>query len=169
MAETSVSQLEAEIELLNRLVWLTTLFCVTIDIHLKESKLIKFSKHIASQVSQREEDTRCTKMMLKFREDKIQRMESLLGGLMSADDYLREENNSLSEEIQLLRSRLDKNPEVTRFAAENIRLLDQVRWYVMLTCLIKFQLKNHYLISFLKILLDLLGFKISMEKERERC
>ncbi|KAH6772638.1 hypothetical protein C2S51_011042 [Perilla frutescens var. frutescens] len=97
MAETSVTQLEAEIELLNRL------------------------------VSQREEDTRCTKMMLKFREDKIQRMESLLGGLMSADDYLREENNALSEEIQLLRSRVDKNPEVTRFAAENIRLLDQVR------------------------------------------
>lgn len=69
-------------------------------------------------------------MMLKFREDKIQRMESLLGGLMSADDYLREENNALSEEIQLLRLRLDKNPEVTRFAAENIRLLDQVRRYI---------------------------------------
>ncbi|XP_047980300.1 kinesin-like protein KIN-12D [Salvia hispanica] len=99
MAETSVTQYEAEIEQLNRL------------------------------VSQREEDTRCTKMMLKFREDKIQRMESLVGGLMSADDYLREENNALSEEIQLLQSRLDKNPEVTRFAAENIRLLDQVRQF----------------------------------------
>ncbi|KAL1534695.1 kinesin-like protein KIN-12D [Salvia divinorum] len=99
MAETSVTQFEAEIEQLNRL------------------------------VSQREEDTRCTKMMLKFREDKIQRMESLVGGLMSADDYLREENNALSEEIQLLQSRLDKNPEVTRFAAENIRLLDQVRQF----------------------------------------
>lgn len=92
--------------------------------------MITYSKHIASQVSQREEDTRCTKMMLKFREDKIQRMESLLGSLMSADDYLREENNALSEEIQLLRLRLDKNPEVTRFAAENIRLLDQVRRYI---------------------------------------
>ncbi|XP_057787421.1 kinesin-like protein KIN-12D [Salvia miltiorrhiza] len=99
MAETSVTQFKAEIEQLNRL------------------------------VSQREEDTRCTKMMLKFREDKIQRMESLLGGLMSADDYLREENNALSEEIQLLRSRLQINPEVTRFAAENIRLLDEVRQF----------------------------------------
>ncbi|KAG6408884.1 hypothetical protein SASPL_131910 [Salvia splendens] len=99
MAETSVTQYEAEIEQLNRL------------------------------VSQREEDTRCTKMMLKFREDKIQRMESLVSGLMSADDYLREENNALSEEIQLLQSRLDKNPEVTRFAAENIRLLEQVRQF----------------------------------------
>ncbi|KAK4437834.1 Kinesin-like protein KIN-12D [Sesamum alatum] len=97
MAETSIKQLEAEIEQLNRL------------------------------VSQREEDTRCTKMMLKFREDKIQRMESLVGGLISEDSYLLEENNALMEENQLLRARIDKNPEVTRFALENIRLLEQVR------------------------------------------
>ncbi|KAL0384166.1 UNVERIFIED_CONTAM: Kinesin-like protein KIN-12D [Sesamum radiatum] len=97
MAETSIKQLEAEIEQLNRL------------------------------VSQREEDTRCTKMMLKFREDKIQRMESLVGGLISEDAYLLKENNALMEENQLLRARIDKNPEVTRFALENIRLLEQVR------------------------------------------
>ncbi|CAI9764401.1 unnamed protein product [Fraxinus pennsylvanica] len=97
MADTSIKRLEAEIEHLNRL------------------------------VSQREEDTRCTKMMLKFREDKIQRMESLLGGLTSADAYLLEENRDFSEEIQLLRARVDRNPEVTRFALENIRLLEQVR------------------------------------------
>ncbi|CAK9153119.1 unnamed protein product, partial [Ilex paraguariensis] len=97
MAETSIKQLEAEIEQLNRL------------------------------VRQREEDTRCTKMMLKFREDKIQRMESLLGGLTPADAYLLEENNALSEEILLLRAKVDKNPEVTRFALENIRLLEQLR------------------------------------------
>ncbi|CAI9769118.1 unnamed protein product [Fraxinus pennsylvanica] len=96
-AETSIKRLEAEIELLNRL------------------------------VRQREEDTRCTKMMLKFREDKIQRMESLLGGFTSADAYLLEENREFSEEIQLLRARVERNPEVTRFAVENIRLLEQVR------------------------------------------
>ncbi|KAF8406359.1 hypothetical protein HHK36_008446 [Tetracentron sinense] len=97
MADTSIKQLEAEIEQLNRL------------------------------VRQREEDTRCTKMMLRFREDKIQRMESLLGGLMPSDTYLVEENSALSEEIQLLRAKVDRNPEVTRFALENIRLLDQLR------------------------------------------
>ncbi|KZV17756.1 phragmoplast orienting kinesin 2 [Dorcoceras hygrometricum] len=97
MAETSYKQLEAEIEQLNRL------------------------------VRQREEDTMCIKMMLKFREDKIQRLESLNGGLISADAYLLKENAALSEEIQLLRERIDKNPEVTRFAHENIKLLDQVR------------------------------------------
>ncbi|XP_051135829.1 kinesin-like protein KIN-12D isoform X2 [Andrographis paniculata] len=97
MAESTIKQLEAEIEHLNRL------------------------------VSQREEDTRCTKMMLKFREDKIQRMEAVLGGTMSADAYLLKENSALTEEIELLRARIEKNPEVTRFALENIRLLEQVR------------------------------------------
>lgn len=66
-------------------------------------------------------------MMLKFREEKIQRMEALLGGLVPADAYLLEENNALSEEIQNLRAKVDKNPEVTRFALENIRLLEQLR------------------------------------------
>ncbi|KAF3435686.1 hypothetical protein FNV43_RR22777 [Rhamnella rubrinervis] len=99
MAETSIKQLEAEIEQLNRL------------------------------VSQREEDTRCTKMMLRFREDKIQRMESVLNGSISSETYLLEENRELSEEIRLLLVKLDRNPEVTRFAMENIRLLDQLRRY----------------------------------------
>ncbi|CAL5333677.1 unnamed protein product [Camellia sinensis] len=97
MSDTTIKQLEAEIEQLNRL------------------------------VHQREEDTRCTKMMLKFREDKIQRMESLVGGLISADAYVQEENSALSEEIQLLQAKVDRNPEVTRFALENIRLLEQLR------------------------------------------
>ncbi|CBI32470.3 unnamed protein product, partial [Vitis vinifera] len=97
MAETSIKQLEAEIEQLNRL------------------------------VRQREEDTRCTKMMLRFREEKIQRMESLLSGLIPADTYLLQENSALSEEILLLQAKVDRNPEVTRFALENIRLLDQLR------------------------------------------
>ncbi|XP_074343871.1 kinesin-like protein KIN-12D [Apium graveolens] len=99
MAEATIKQLEAEIEQLNRL------------------------------VRQREEDTRCTKMMLKFREEKIQRMEILLSGLMPADTYLVEENKALFEEIQQLRAKVDKNPEVTRFALENIRLLEQLRRY----------------------------------------
>ncbi|CAN4107643.1 unnamed protein product [Withania somnifera] len=97
MAETSIKQLEAEIEQLNRL------------------------------VRQREEDNRSTKMMLKFREDRIQRMESLVNGLIPADSYLLEENSALTEEIQLLQAKVERNPEVTRFACENIRLLEELR------------------------------------------
>lgn len=66
-------------------------------------------------------------MMLKFREDKIQRMESLVGGLLPSDTYLLEENSALCEELKLCRARADRNPEVTRFALENIRLLDKLR------------------------------------------
>ncbi|KAI3769831.1 hypothetical protein L6452_00945 [Arctium lappa] len=95
--ENSIKQLEAEIEQLNCL------------------------------VRQREEENRCTKMMLKFREDKIQRMESLVAGSIPAGSYLLEENNTLSEEIRILRAKVDRNPEVTRFAVENIRLLEQLR------------------------------------------
>jgi kinesin family member 15 len=66
------------------------------------------------------------KMMLRFREEMIHRMKSLVDGLMPMDSYLVEENNALIEESQLLRARVDWNPEVSRFALENIRLLDQL-------------------------------------------
>ncbi|KAL0914632.1 hypothetical protein M5K25_014995 [Dendrobium thyrsiflorum] len=97
MAEVALRHLEAEIEQLNRL------------------------------VREREEDTQCSKMMIKFREDKIYRMEALMNELIPSESYLLEENNALSEEIKLLRTKVDINPEVTRFAVENIRLLEQLR------------------------------------------
>ncbi|KAK8964303.1 Kinesin-like protein KIN12B [Platanthera guangdongensis] len=97
MADASMRQLEAEIEQLNRL------------------------------VRQREEDTQCSKMMIKFREDTIYRMEALLNGLIPSESYLVQENNTLSEEIRLLQLKVDRNPEVTRFALENIRLLEQLK------------------------------------------
>uniref|UniRef100_F6HE33 Kinesin motor domain-containing protein n=1 Tax=Vitis vinifera TaxID=29760 RepID=F6HE33_VITVI len=97
LAEDAVRRLEAEIECMNRL------------------------------AHQREEDVQRTKMMLRFREEKIKRLELLSDGSMSADKYLMEENNALLEEVQLLQSRIERNPELTRFALENIRLLEQLR------------------------------------------
>ncbi|KAK8956539.1 hypothetical protein KSP39_PZI000206 [Platanthera zijinensis] len=97
MADASLRQLEAEIEQLNRL------------------------------VREREEDTHCSKMMIKFREDTIYRMEALLNGLIPSESYLVQENKTLSEEIRLLQLKVDRNPEVTRFALENIRLLEQLK------------------------------------------
>lgn len=66
-------------------------------------------------------------MMLRFREEKIKRLELLSDGSMSADKYLMEENNALLEEVQLLQSRIERNPELTRFALENIRLIEQLK------------------------------------------
>ncbi|KAF0888925.1 hypothetical protein E2562_020147 [Oryza meyeriana var. granulata] len=99
MAETTVKQLEAEIEQLNRL------------------------------VCDRENDTRSAKMTLKFRDEKIQRMEALVRNKLPAESYLLEENNTLLKEIDLLRANIDKNPEITRFALENIRLSNKLKSY----------------------------------------
>ncbi|CAL4891324.1 unnamed protein product [Urochloa decumbens] len=96
-AENTIRELEIEIEQLNEL------------------------------VRQRENDTRSVKMMVKFRDEKIHRMNALLNDKLPAESYLLEENKTLSQEIELLRARLDKNPEVTRFALENIRLSSQLK------------------------------------------
>ncbi|KAJ7549008.1 hypothetical protein O6H91_07G036300 [Diphasiastrum complanatum] len=84
-------------------------------------------EQLDSLVRQREDDTQCGKMMLRFREDKIRRLESLADGLLSADDHLKAEKEALVEELQLVRSKVDRNPELTRFAMENIRLMEQLR------------------------------------------
>ncbi|KAF5206813.1 Kinesin, partial [Thalictrum thalictroides] len=99
MADTAVRRLEAELEHMNRL------------------------------VLQREEDAQRTKMIVRFREEKIKRLELLSDGLVSADEYLMEENKALLEENQLLQARIDRNPELTRFALENIRLIEQLRMF----------------------------------------
>lgn len=79
------------------------------------------------QLCQREEDTQHTKMMLRFREEKIKQLELLVNGSVTAEKYLMDENIALKEEIQLLQARIDRNPELTRFALENIRLLEQLQ------------------------------------------
>ncbi|XP_031256347.1 kinesin-like protein KIN-12C [Pistacia vera] len=99
LAETAALKLEAEIEHTNRL------------------------------ACQREEDAQRIKMMLKFREEKIKQLESLVNGSLSAEKYLMEEIKALKEEIQLLQARIDRNPELTRFALENIRLLEQLQLF----------------------------------------
>lgn len=69
-------------------------------------------------------------MTLKFREDKIHQMEALVRDKLPAESYLLEENNTLLKEIDLLRAKIDKNPEVTRFALENIRLSNKLKRYI---------------------------------------
>lgn len=79
------------------------------------------------QVKQREDDSQCSKMLLRFREDKIKRLEALSASITPADMYLRQEKECLMNELQLVQAKFDRNPELTRFAIENIRLLEQLR------------------------------------------
>ncbi|KAJ6899698.1 hypothetical protein NC652_025987 [Populus alba x Populus x berolinensis] len=90
-----------------------------------------FSEADSSQLKtcQKEEEVQHTKLILRFRDEKIKQLESLMDGSLPADHYLMEENKALKEEIQLLQPRLDKSPELTRFALENIRLLEQLQLF----------------------------------------
>lgn len=50
-----------------------------------------------------------------------------MNGKIAAEKYLMEENNALAKEIQLLRERIDSNPELTRLTLENNRLLHELQ------------------------------------------
>lgn len=79
------------------------------------------------QVHQREDDAQRARTLLRFREEKLRRLELLADDLVTSDGHLMEENFALSQEIQLLRERIDRNPELTQFALESKRLLEQLR------------------------------------------
>lgn len=89
-----------------------------------------------NQVRQREDDAQFNKMMLRFREDKIRRLEATIDGALSEEACRSEEVQALKEELDLMRGRLDRNPELTRFAMENIRLRDQFQRQVYFPCMI---------------------------------
>lgn len=74
-----------------------------------------------------EDDAQRTRVILKLRDEKLRRLELLADDLVSSDGYLMEENVALSKEIQLLRERIDGNPDLSKFALENIRLVEQLR------------------------------------------
>ncbi|KAG6735553.1 hypothetical protein POTOM_061836 [Populus tomentosa] len=92
-------------------------------------KLENEMEHVNQLTCQKEEEVQHTKLILRFRDEKIKQLESLMDGSLPADHYLMEENKALKEEIQLLQPRLDKSPELTRFALENIRLLEQLQLF----------------------------------------
>ncbi|KAH9330715.1 hypothetical protein KI387_002823, partial [Taxus chinensis] len=102
----------------------------------RELEAERLSKHLSTEIEylqclvrQREDETQCCRMLLRFREEKISKIESAGAGSISSTTVLSEENKALKEEIKLLRGRIDRNPELTRFAMENIKLIEQIRRY----------------------------------------
>lgn len=65
---------------------------------------------------------------MKLRDEKLDRLGSLGNGMISADNFVLEENNALKEEIQILQARNERNPESTQLASENVSLLKRIRW-----------------------------------------
>ncbi|CAN4076490.1 unnamed protein product [Withania somnifera] len=83
-------------------------------------------KHL---VHHQEEEVQLSNEIMKFRDEKLDRLESLGNGIISADSFILEENNALKDEIQILQARTERNPELTRLENENISLLKQLRWF----------------------------------------
>uniref|UniRef100_A0A5B7BRW2 Putative phragmoplast orienting kinesin 2 isoform X1 n=1 Tax=Davidia involucrata TaxID=16924 RepID=A0A5B7BRW2_DAVIN len=76
---------------------------------------------------QREDEIQGLKMRLRFREAGIKRLEAVASGKISAETYLLEEKEEHLKEIEVLRTQIDRNQEVTRFAMENLRLKEEIR------------------------------------------
>ena len=68
-------------------------------------------------------------MILRFREEKIRRLETLSDGGLTKDTFLVEEKDAALKELQLMRDEKGCKLEDTRFAMENIRLQEQLRKY----------------------------------------
>ncbi|KAL8047444.1 hypothetical protein ABFX02_07G000900 [Erythranthe guttata] len=86
-------------------------------------------EHFKCLAHQLEEETQHDKMILKFREEKINCLELLIDGLVSDDKFYLDNNNALREENLLLQAKIERNPEVIRLGSENIRLLEQIRLF----------------------------------------
>ncbi|XP_024376033.1 kinesin-like protein KIN-12D isoform X3 [Physcomitrium patens] len=84
---------------------------------------------LQSLVQQRDQSTQSGRMILRFRDDKIRRLEAVVAGKLPVDYHLLEDNKRLAEELELVKAQVDRNPELTRFAMDNIRLMEQVRGF----------------------------------------
>ncbi|XP_022869345.1 kinesin-like protein KIN-12E isoform X2 [Olea europaea var. sylvestris] len=76
---------------------------------------------------QREDEIQGLKMRLRFRESGIKRLEAVASGKISAETHLLKEKEEHLKEIEVLRTQVDRNQEVTRFAMENLRLKEEIR------------------------------------------
>ncbi|KAF3323505.1 phragmoplast orienting kinesin 2 [Carex littledalei] len=96
----------------------------------KEASLraMEAARHTAEDLaSQRMEEVRSLKMRLRFREDNIKRLQAVASSKLSTESHLLMENQELRKEIEILKNQLDRNPEVTRFAMENLHLKEELR------------------------------------------
>ncbi|XP_010045156.2 kinesin-like protein KIN-12E [Eucalyptus grandis] len=76
---------------------------------------------------QREDEIQGLKMRLRFREAGLKRLEAVAAGKISAETHLLKEKEEHLKEIEVLKTQVDRNPEVTRFAMENLQLKEEIR------------------------------------------
>uniref|UniRef100_A0ACD5WNF8 Uncharacterized protein n=1 Tax=Avena sativa TaxID=4498 RepID=A0ACD5WNF8_AVESA len=94
-----------------------------VDIRKLEAEI----KHLSRLVDLKESDSQRLRTMLKLRDEKLTRLHLLADDLVPSDGYLVDENAAMFQEIQLLQKQINENPQLTQFAFENKRLIEQVR------------------------------------------
>lgn len=86
-------------------------------------------------------------MRLRFREAGIKRLEAVAYGKISAETHLLKEKEEHLREVEVLRTQVNRNQEVTRFAMENLRLKEEIRRQVFLSCSLSPLLLQHFNLS----------------------
>ncbi|KAL9354028.1 hypothetical protein Peur_051998 [Populus x canadensis] len=95
------------------------------DIALKA--LTAENQAVMQLTKQREDEIKSLKMILRFREAGVKRLEAVSAGKISAETHLLKEKEEHLKQIEVLRTQVDRNQEVTRFATENLRLKEEIR------------------------------------------
>ncbi|XP_030458667.1 kinesin-like protein KIN-12E [Syzygium oleosum] len=97
------------------------------DKELALQALASESRAALQLAKQREDEIQGLKMMLRFREAGLKRLEAVAGGKISAETHLLKVKEEHLKEIEVLRTQVDRNLEVTRFAMENLQLKEEIR------------------------------------------
>ncbi|KAJ6765704.1 KINESIN FAMILY MEMBER 1A [Salix purpurea] len=95
------------------------------DIALKA--LATENQAVMQLAKQREDEIKSLKMILRFREAGVKRLEAVAAGKISAETHLLKEKEEHLKVIEVIRTQVDRNQEVTRFATENLRLKEEIR------------------------------------------
>uniref|UniRef100_A0A0D9VZ21 Kinesin motor domain-containing protein n=1 Tax=Leersia perrieri TaxID=77586 RepID=A0A0D9VZ21_9ORYZ len=124
------------------------------------------AKLVAEQLAtQRAEEVRSFKMRLRFREDRIKRLEQVASGKLSAEAHLLQEKEDLVKEVDALRGLVDRNPEVTRFAMENLQLKEELRRLQTFVDEGEREMMHEQIIVLQDKLLEALDWKLMHEKD----
>ncbi|KAL8115470.1 kinesin-like protein KIN-12E [Apium graveolens] len=114
---------------------------------------------------QREKEVQGLKMRLRFRESGIKRLEDLASGKISAETHLLKEKEEYLQEIEVLRSQVDKNVDVTKFAMENLRLKEEIQRLKLISEEGEWERLNEQIMILQNKLLEALDWKLMHESD----
>lgn len=77
-------------------------------------------------VQQYKHERECNAILAQTREDKIFRLESLMDGVLPAEEFMEEELITLTHEHKLLKEKYDNHPELLRTKIELKRVQDEL-------------------------------------------